>query len=208
MGLEDSVLVYGASGHAKVILDIIEKVGSYRVLGMIDDKESLAGTDFCGYPVFGSDDYLSIRSVRSGNIFFAVGDNETRCRISRKNSLASFAVINAIHPSAQLSNLVEVGRGVAIMANAVVNSSSIIGDNVIINTAATVDHDCVIDEGVHVAPNATLCGGVKVGEMTFLGAGVTVIPNIQIGRNVYIGAGTTVYSNVADGQFLVGPRYE
>jgi sugar O-acyltransferase (sialic acid O-acetyltransferase NeuD family) len=200
------IFVFGAGGHAKVLIDIAEKSSVLSVLFLVDDDPLLKGTVFFGYPVVGGKKELIALERRIEYALVAIGNNENRCAAGRWLRANGYTLVSAVHPSARIGRAVEIGAGSVLMANTVVNPSSRIGDNVIINTGAQVDHDCVIGDGVHIAPGAIVCGTVRIGEMSFVGAGSTVINNITIGKNVCIGAGTTVYADVPDGMRIVGPR--
>ncbi|MRR54718.1 MAG: acetyltransferase [Deltaproteobacteria bacterium] len=202
---EDRVFVFGASGHAKVVLDIIERQGCFKVDFLVDDDPALKGRRFFGYDVLGGrDELFDYRQKGASAGIVAIGSNSARRKVAGWLIDNGFGLVTAIHPSAVLSRGVVVGDGTVLMAGTVVNADVVIGNNVIVNTGVTIDHDCFIGDGVHIAPGTTLCGTVHVGGNTFIGAGVTVIPNITIGSNVVVGAGATVVRNVPDGVQVMG----
>ena len=47
-----SVIIVGASGHGKVVADIIQKAGD-KVYGFLDDNTELNDT-FLGFPILGT----------------------------------------------------------------------------------------------------------------------------------------------------------
>jgi len=202
----EEIFVFGASGHAKVVLDILEQDPSHRVAWLVDDNADLKGEHFFGYQVIGGRKELGMASPCPQKTIVAIGNNGIRSKIAQELRLEGFSLIMAIHPRATLGRGVRVGFGTVVMAGAVINADAVVGDDVIINTGATVDHDCQIGSGVHIAPGVTLCGTVSVGSGTFVGAGATVIQNISIGANAMIGAGATVVENVPDGGLVVGAR--
>ena len=199
---KEKIFVFGASGHAKVVIDIIERQGLFDIAFLVDDNPALKGQHFFGYPVIGGKDELLAADIRKG--FVAIGNNRARRAVSAWLSSHDCAFITAIHPSAQIARGVSVGSGSVIMAGAVVNSDSTIGYDVIVNTRASIDHDCIIGDGVHLAPGSTLCGSVTVGEESFVCAGATVIPNLTIGGKVTVGAGSTVIRDVPEGVTVAG----
>ena len=202
--MKEKIFVYGASGHAKVVIDIIERQGLYGIAFLVDDDPALKNTDFYGYRVIGGkQDLLSAGDLVSAGIV-AIGSNRARSAVAAWLTENSFKLISAIHPSAQLGRVVTVDAGTVIMAGAIINSDSRIGKNVIINTRASIDHDCTVGDGVHIAPGSTLCGTVSVGAGTFVCAGATIIPNLTVGSNVIVGAGSTVIRDVPDGVTVVG----
>jgi len=198
----DKIFVFGASGHAKVVIDIIEHQGCHDIAFLVDDDESLKGTIVYGYQVIGGRSELLASKIKKGIV--AIGSNKARLHVASWLSDHGIEIINAVHPMAQLARGTTIGTGTVIMAGAVVNSDTRIGNNVIINTRASVDHDCTIGDGVHIAPGATLCGTVSVGKCTFVCAGATIIPNISIGHDTIIGAGAVVIRAVPDNVTAVG----
>lgn len=197
------LFVFGASGHAKVVIDILERLPDTRIVFAVDDATAKTGATLCGYAVIGRDAMTARRSETTGGIV-TIGDNSIRCEIAAWLDAGGHRLATAIHPRATVAGRVSIGAGSVVMAGAVINSDSVIGANVIINTGATVDHDCNIGDGSHIAPGCHLCGGVVIGTRSLLGAGTTVIPGVRIGNNVVIGAGSTVITDVADNARLAG----
>ncbi len=202
--VKQDIFIYGASGHAKVVIDIVEKQQLYSIKFIVDDNQHLKGKNFFGYPVLGGRQEILKGNCLPNRAIVAIGENRARCEVGAWLEQQHIFLETAAHPSAQLGRELFVGAGSVFMANAVVNSATSIGNNCIINTGATIDHDCFLEEGVHIAPGCTLCGTVQVGFRSFIGAGSTVIQNIKIGKRVFVGAGTTVYKDVPDGANIVG----
>jgi len=197
------VLVYGASGHAKVVIDALEKQGRYQIVGLIDDDAELKGQDIYGYKVLG--DKSDVSAQQSRLCIVAIGDNRIRSEVANWLLSNEFAFPEAvIHPSAQLARGAAIGTGSVAMAGSVINSDTQVGSNSIVNTLATIDHDCRIGESVHISPGAALCGGVSIGDFSLIGAGSTICPNVSIGQNVVVGAGSTVLDDIADNLTVAG----
>ena len=187
-----TVYLYGASGHAKVIIDILLAQGS-NIAGLIDDNTEL--DNLLGYPVYH-------KVQENGLLIISIGDNKTRKMIAEKLINNNFAL--ALHPSAIVSSNISIGKGTVVMQGAIVQSCAKIGNHCIINTAASVDHDCVIEDYVHISPNATLCGSVTVGEGSQVGAGAVIIPGVKIGRWSLVAAGAVVMKDVPDNVLVLG----
>jgi sugar O-acyltransferase (sialic acid O-acetyltransferase NeuD family) len=198
------IFVFGASGHAKVVIDLIERENLYDILFLVDDDPGLKGMVFFGYPVIGGKRELIEARDQVGGGIVAIGSNRARIAVAQWLIDNRFDLVSAIHPSAQIGRGVEVAGGTVIMAGAIVNSDSRIGRNVIVNTQASIDHDCTVGDGAHIAPGTVLCGTVSIGCGSFICAGSTVIPNLTVGRNVVIGAGSTVIRDVPDGLLVAG----
>jgi len=203
-GARLDLLVYGASGHGKVIIDIVIKEEQYRIVSIIDDDPKLWKGEFCGYPVIGGENVLKDKTYRDSKLILAIGENAARKKLWQTINALDYELACAVHPSAQIGSNVSIGEGTVIMANAAINSGTKIGENGIINTGATVDHDCVLEDYVHISPGAHLAGNIYVGELTHIGIGASVIQRVRIGRNVIIGAGAVVTRDIPDNVTAVG----
>jgi sugar O-acyltransferase (sialic acid O-acetyltransferase NeuD family) len=187
--------LYGASGHAKVILDILHSL-SLKVDNIIDDN--LEVKSLAGHKVF----HTVTDSVCAGETIISIGKNDIRKKISESFKGRFHPAI--AHASAVISPSAKLQKGTVVMANASVNSEAIIGEHCIINTGATVEHDCLLKNYVHISPNAALAGDVTVGEGTHIGIGAVVIQGIKIGKWVTVGAGAVVINDIPDGVVVVG----
>ena len=189
------MILIGASGHAKVIMDILEISGAL-VECLYDTNPNV--TELNGKKVMLQKEY---KPQPHDRVIISIGNNAIRKRIVAELRV-SFG--KAIHPNAQLSANVSVGQGTVVMPGVVINSSTSIGQHCIVNTTASIDHDCQLGDYVHISPNATLCGGITVGEGTQIGAGATIIPNINIGKWAMVGAGAVVIKDVPDFAVVIG----
>lgn len=195
----EQVIIIGASGHGKVIADIVIQSGDC-VKGFLDDADNPPDM-IEGIPVLGK--VVSYKKYIGCKFIVAIGNATIRKKIV--NELKNVGWYTAIHPSARLSCLgVTVGEGTVVMAQAVINSCAKIGRHCIINTSAVIEHDNFLSDFVHVSPGAVLAGTVKVGENTHIGAGAVVKNNINIVSDCTIGAGAVVVSNVVRRGTYVG----
>lgn len=179
------VFIYGASGHGRVIADIIRSCG-YSVGGWIDDRE-LPGVLSWEY----------FRSLHpKGSIALGIGENNARERVFRQVSAAGYCLPVLIHPSAVISESAIIDEGTVIMPLAIVNAGAVIAKGGIVNSGAVVEHDCHLDAFVHLSPRAALAGGVKIGYSAHIGIGTSIIQNITIGDHSIIAAGSAVIRNI------------
>ena len=203
MSKHDKVFLFGASGHAKVVVDIVERAGGTVTL-IVDDDPARIGQRLLGHSVIGGRTELLERRGSAGLAIVAIGVNAARLSVAEWLAANGFAFASAIHPSAQVAREVRIGAGSVVMATAAINSDTSIGMHGIVNTGASVDHDCVLGDGVHVAPGARLCGGVRVGKGALVGAGAVVVPGRRIGVDAIIAAGAVVLADVPDGRAVAG----
>jgi sugar O-acyltransferase (sialic acid O-acetyltransferase NeuD family) len=197
----DSVAVFGASGHAGVVIDIIEKQGSYRIAGLIDSQIP-AGAERFGYRVLGHErDLLTImveHNIEYGIV--AIGSNFVRHGMARRilEVAQNLRFVSAIHPSAQIARGVSIGPGTVVMAGAVINTNSRVAEHCIVNTNASVDHDNVLERFSSLGPRAATGGNVRIGEFSVIGLGASVIHGRTIGMHTVVGAGATVIKDIPD----------
>ena len=183
------MILYGASGHAKVIISCL-RANEVSIVGIFDDDPSKKELGFI--PVLGSyrPDYEP-----QEQLIISIGANHIRQKVA---AFIQHKFGKVIHPSALLDESVKVGEGSVVLHRAVIQADVQVGRHAIINTAASVDHECNIEDFVHIAPGAILCGNVRVGEGTLVGAGTIITPNLKIGKNCLIAAGSVITKNIPD----------
>lgn len=194
--MKKKIVLIGAGGHAKVIIDILVKYEEYEIIGCLD-KSYREKQKILGYDVIGDDSV--IQNLYNGgvkNAFVALGNNKLRYEISKDLISKGFTLINVISKNSYIADSVKLGYGIAIMPGAIINSNTIIGNNVIINTNASIDHDCNIGDNCHIAPGASLSGYINLGTGAFLGTGCNVRDRINIGQWSTIGVGSAVVKNI------------
>lgn len=201
------VLIIGASGHGKVIIDIFEQQQNYQIIGLLDD-DIPKDTFFFGYKTLGSITELPslLTTHQNCEVFIAIGDNWIRHKMKDKiESLHSNVIFaNAIHPNAQLAKGVTLGVGNAVMPGAIINSNCEIGNFTIINTKASLDHDSSIKDFSSLAPNATTGGNVTIGEFSVISISTTIKHGVTVGSHSVIGAGALLLQDCGDRQVLFG----
>jgi UDP-perosamine 4-acetyltransferase len=203
--MRSRLIIYGASGHGKVVADLIAQLPQWTLAGWIDDQPELKGRSIFGFPVLGNRAALGgLHRKGIRHAIVAIGDNAQRAAKASILREAGFRLATVVHPTAVVAESVRLGLDTVVMAGAVINAETIIGDHVIINTGSTVDHDCRIGDGVHIAPGAHLAGGVTVGEGALVGIGSCVIPGRSIGERAVVGAGAVVLSDIPAESVCVG----
>ena len=205
--MKKKIVVIGASGHAKVIIDIVEREGKYEVLGLIDSYKEKGRKTF-GYAILGTEKLIP-QLIEKENLYggiLAIGDNYIRQELfyKIKEIQPDFKYVNAIHPHAVIGAKVKIGKGVVIMPGVIVNTQSKIDDFCILNTKSTLDHECKMKKFSSLGPGTNVGGNVKIGECTAISLGAKVIENIDIGKHSVVGAGSLVIRNVGDFKIAFG----
>ena len=191
----EKVIIIGAGGHAKALIDCIEEENKYEISSIVDDDPKV--TKIFNHSVSVRDEI----NFADRKCIVAIGNCQTRREIiSHLNS----EFFTSVHPRATVSKYSKIGIGSQIFAGVVINSGAKIGDHCIINTGAIIDHDCVVGDFVNISPNVSLAGGAKIGSSTNIGIGAVVIQTVSIGSNVIIGAGSVVISDIPDNCTALG----
>jgi sugar O-acyltransferase (sialic acid O-acetyltransferase NeuD family) len=206
LGKSQAVLILGAGGHAKVLIDALQQSGRSMV-GITDPYSALWGTSLMGVPILGHDDKIleySPQEILLVNTLGSVKDTSARRRLFETWKAKGYTFAQVIHPRAICAPDVVLAEGVQVLAGAIINTASRIGQNTIVNTGAIVEHDCVIGAHIHIAPGARIAGQVTIGDHTHVGIGSTIIQNLTIGENCLIAAGAVVVKSVKAGSVLMG----
>lgn len=200
----EKILVLGNGGHAKSLIDIIERQKKYTISSLIINDEVL---DSRQYPIIGNDNDLEnlfssgIKNAAVGIGY--LGKSELREKLYERLKDIGFEIPVICDPSAIISDRVQIGEGSFIGKGVIINSCDAVGKMCIINSGAVIEHDCSVGDFTHVAVASVLCGEVKVGRASFIGANSTVIQSRAIGNECIIGAGTVIKRNVEDYQTVL-----
>lgn len=202
------IVVLGAGGHAKSVIDTIEAQGKYEIVGIVD--KSRQRNSCKKYKVIGDDDDLQdiyISGIQSA--FIAVGflgKSNLRERLYDKLISIGYEIPTIVDNTAKIAKEVFIGEGSYIGKGSVINTDSYIGKMCIVNTGAIIEHGSRINDYTHVAVGAVLCGGVCIGKMSLIGANATVIQNLKIGNKCIVGAGTVITKDMGDSEMRYGNK--
>ena len=190
------MILYGASGHCKVVIDICEANG-YTIDYIVDDDPQLS--ELLGYQV-------RRNTGQYDSAIVTIGSCQIRKKIVENISVQKY--VTAIHPSSIISPRSNIGAGCVLMQGSIVQSCAEIGNHCIINTGASVGHDANLADFVHITPHATVTGGVVIGECTWIGAGTVIKQGVRIGSNCMIGVGSVVVDDIPDNVVVFGNKYK
>jgi sugar O-acyltransferase (sialic acid O-acetyltransferase NeuD family) len=199
------LVLWGAGGHGKVVLDIARAMGGFKMISFLDDACEEPAHEFCGCPVFGAGRYLQLLKAKGRSQYVvSIGRNEVRATCFQRAFDHGLLPATLVHPSAVISQSARLGAGTVVMAKVVINAGALIGKNCIVNTAAVVEHDCRIGDHVHLSPGVLLGGGVTVHSFAHLGIGAIALPGAEVGERAIVGAGAVVVNSVPADATVVG----
>lgn len=190
------LLVVGAGGHAKVVVDTALAAG-WEIAGIVGLPTD--PPDVLGLPVT-----TDGSAIAADAFIIAIGDNAARARFFAEYRAAGMTAARVIHPSAVISSSATIGEGTLVVGGVVVNAMAHIGENAILNTSCAIDHDVVVGDHVLVGPASCLCGAVRLDEGVTFGAGATAAPLTHVGAWSVCGAGAAVVTDLPAGMVCVG----
>jgi acetyltransferase EpsM len=196
------LILWGAGGHGKVVVDIARSTGLFRSIAFLDDDRSKTGATIYGCPVLGGPESLDQFAGRCFAI--TIGDNRTRAHRYARARFMGLKPVALIHERATVSPSAMIGPGTVVVPGAVINADAVIGENCNINTSASVGHDCRVAGHVHIAQRVALGGGATVGSYALIAIGAVVLPQADIGEGAIVGAGAVVLRSIPAHSMVVG----
>jgi len=199
------LFVLGNGGHAKVVIDILEEMGDYNIVGIVNKNVGEKIVGIRGYQILGDDTVLQ-ELFNKGIKYCAIGigHNTDRKRIYVMLKKIGFQVVSAVHPTALISQTVFMGEGNVVFPGVVLNTDVILGNNIIVATGSTIDHDSVIKDHSLISAGVTVGAKTIIEEDSFLGLGCKVVSDVTVCKCVLIGAGAVITKNISEPGTYVG----
>ncbi len=197
-----SLIIFGGGGHGKAVIDLVRSLGTYRIVGIIDDGLP-QGSEVMGVTVLGKsaelEDWAARGITQAVNAVGGIGNVNIRLKVFDLLARAGFSCPTLVHPSAVVERSAVLEAGVQVLAQAYVGSAARVGFGTLVNTDAIVSHDCVIGQVVNLSPGATLAGNVRVEDHAQIGMRATVNVQVTVGKGARLGNGCTVKADVPAG---------
>jgi sugar O-acyltransferase (sialic acid O-acetyltransferase NeuD family) len=203
------LIVIGAGGFAPETIEVVHAINAvdprWDLLGLLDDRSELHGTEVLGLPVLGSVDTAS--QYDDSHFVVTTGteyDYFSRKHIVQRLGLPSDRYATLVHPAVSLPRSATLGPGCVVFAGVVMTASVRIESHVLILPGVILTHDNVIEDYVILGLGA-LCGGnVVIREGAYVAPGAIIREEREVGRWAFIGTGATVEKDVAEGVLAVG----
>lgn len=204
--MENPVIIFGAGSLGVQALDIFQRNG-VLVYGFLDDEKELHSTTIDDTAVLGDTDdggFLKLIGPKC-EAFIAIGERSVREQlVEMLNERRKTMPVNAIHDSAVVSRLADIGHGNLVATRAVVGPQVRLGSHCIVQAGAIVEALARVGDYVHIGPGALIGSRAELGEGAFIGMGAVVVAGIKIGKNARIGAGSVVVENVPEESTVFG----
>jgi sugar O-acyltransferase (sialic acid O-acetyltransferase NeuD family) len=207
--LKKKIVMWGASGHAKVLHEFLGELG-YELIALFDNDPATV-SPFPNVSIYhGINGFLRWKEIQRRpdkvRCLVAIGGSRGHDRLEIQRYLRSQGLIPVMvtHPTAYVAKTARSGIGTQILAGSIISVDVQMGDACIVNTSASIDHECRLGDGVHIAPGATIAGCAWIGNFSFIGAGAVVLPRVRIGNHCIIGAGSVVTRDISNGVVAYG----
>lgn len=197
--MPDSCVVIGCGGHSAAVISIIESIGLYNIIGLVDVAETYNVEEKkSGYNVIfnlnelvnNASNYLHL------NCFIAIGDNYKRQNVYSVLHDLGYKIPNIIANTAFVDRTVIMDEGNVIGHGVIINAQARLGSNNLINSRSVIEHHSTLKNHIHIAPGAVICGDVDISCFSFIGAGTVILPNISVADKFILGAGSVLVTNV------------
>jgi sugar O-acyltransferase (sialic acid O-acetyltransferase NeuD family) len=185
-----NLLIVGAGGHGRVVVDTAELQGIWEEIVFLDDRSDVDMV--LNHRIIGKLQEYGKFVDKYENAMVCIGDNEGRLDLIQKLLKVGYKVPVIIHPKASVSKHSNIGAGSVILAGAVINTSASIGKGCIININSCVDHDAILGDGVHVCSGAVVRSVCNIGRLSYIGAGSCVKSGKSLGERYRLEDGEAI----------------
>ena len=203
--MNEDLLLIGAGGLAREVLEITRLLQGTTVSGILDDNETLIGTSISGVPVLGK--IAEIDKFPNCRVLICVANSKNprrRLEIANQINIDPDRYFLAIHPTASVGASVKIGRGTIILSMCSVTADVVIGQHCVIMPNVVMTHDDIIGNGTTFGAGCTISGNVVIGEGAYIGSGAHVRERLQIGSGSVVGMGSSVLRDVPSNEVWAG----
>lgn len=200
------MLIIGAKGFAKEVLEVLHQNGQDKRVHFYDDVNNDLPEKIHGFDVLKNEDEAKEYFNKVDNNFtLGIGNPILRKKLSDKFINLGGKLVTIVSSKAEIGKFGNiVGDGCNIMTGTVITSDVKVLEGVLINLNVTIGHDCFIEEFVEISPGVNISGNCKIGAFSIIGTNATILPKITIGKNVTVAAGSVVTKDVPDNCMVAG----
>ena len=201
------MLIIGAKGFAKEVLEVVHQIDQIEKLVFFDDvNDDIKGSLYKKFPILKtSEEALNYFNTIDNRFTIGIGNPVLRKNLCDKFSLLGGVFTSTISPLVNIGLYdVQIGKGTNILSGAILSNGSKLGIGCIIYYNVIITHDCIVGDFVEISPSATLLGRCTVGSFSQIGANATILPDTVIGKNVIIGAGSVITKDIPDNCVVYG----
>ena len=201
------MLIIGAKGFAKEVLEILHQNGQTENLCFYDDvNDDLPGKLFGQFPILRTiGEAKTYFSQTSNQFVLGIGNPFLRKKLCDKFESIGGELSTVISKNAEIGSFDNnVGNGVIVTSGVIITNSITIKKGALINLNCTIGHDTIIGEYVEICPNVNISGHCTIDDGVFIGTSATILPKVHIGKNSVVAAGAVVTKDVPSNVMVAG----
>lgn len=198
--MSERVAIFGTGGFAREVACLMHDLGRGDDIAAFHEPDdvfqprTLLGVEVQPQSAF---DATKHRAV------IGIGTPKVRQKVAEElPSETAFATL--VHPTAVISQWVEVGRGTVICAGAVLTCQISLGAHCHLNLNITIGHDCTFGDYCTVAPGTNVSGNCSFGDRVDVGTQASFRQGLSICSDVVVGMGAVVVKDIVDPGTYVG----
>jgi len=160
----------------------------FMIKGYLDSNLD-ALNNYKGYPpVLGT---VEEYEIQPDDVFIcAIGGVKQRKKTSDQILSKGGKFVNLIHKSAYIGDFVNLGLGIFMGMDTVINNNTQVDDFVLINSRALIGHDCKVGKYCLVGVSAFVAGNVQIGEES------TIHPKASIMKGICTSIPSKIERNI------------
>lgn len=197
------ILIIGAGGLGKEVVDLVKAMGGYEIVGFLDDNIEIKGTSINHVPVLDTTGYLD-QYQGVDNVAIAIANPKIKKKIYERIMRIGFKYPNLVHPTAMMGSNVKLGVGNIIGANSILSTEVTLQDFVTVNPQCGIGHESELRSFTTLYWNVNISGNVTVQEGCELGSKSCVLQGLNITRHAIIGAGAVVVKDIHESGTYIG----
>ena len=211
MASPKTLIILGSDGNCVDILDTVNEINAhsktpqYECLGFLDDDQQKWGQESWGVPILGPldsapqyPDAYFVNGIGSAHNFWKKEAIIAKTRVP----LDRFETI--VHPSASVSRMARLGKGVVVFQLVTITNQVSIGNHVIILPNSVISHDVVIGDYTCITGGVCISGLVTIGRDCYLGTNSSISGGVKIGNGCLLGMGSVIRHDVSENSVMVG----
>ncbi|MDD3654159.1 MAG: hypothetical protein PHO01_08265 [Desulfotomaculaceae bacterium] len=197
--LSQKMLILGGGRGAVQVIDVILRKPGFKIMGILDDDQSLVGKYILGYKILGPIEQAL--KLWENKLFDALvisfsNDLERRAQTYEKFTKHGIPFANIIDPGVSIHTNVTIGEGNVIMPFSRIGSCSIIGNNNFLSAYVNIEHHNSLGSHCTFGPGVLTSGRVNIGDKVKFGTGIFIEPGVHIGDESIVASGSVLTIDV------------
>lgn len=202
---EKKLCIYGAGGFGREVLCIAADIIKGKNIKLSDAACFMVADEY-----YSESNIMGVEVIRQSEfspakyeVVIAIGEPAKR-KAAAEQLPADTNYITVIHPTAVISEWVEIGKGSVITAGCILTCNIKLGEHTHLNLHTTIGHDCNTGDFFTTAPGVKISGSCSFGAQVYIGTNASVKQGISICADTTVGMGAVVVKNINEAGVYIG----